>query len=70
MNEFKSDAKEKLIEFVKYYKHNPFRYIKLFEGSFGIKLKWYQKILLFIPTKEQRRQKRIEKVLKKYSNVK
>ena len=39
----------KLKEFQKYYKRHPFKYIKYMEDFLGIKLKWYQRILLLIP---------------------
>lgn len=57
---------------VKYYKKHPIKYIKLFEKDFNIKLKWYQKIKLllmaygFVKTNYQRRQEKLDKLLRKY----
>lgn len=36
-------------ELQKYYKRHPLKYIKYTEDILGIKLKWYQRILLLMP---------------------
>ena len=55
-------------ELQKYYKRHPFKYIKYMEDFLGIKLKWYQRILLLIPhdyrTDEQKIFDRAIKALK------
>ena len=63
-----SSIQKKYAEFIRYYRRHLFKYIKLFEKSFGVKLKFYQKMILFIPSNEQRRQKRIDKVISKFQN--
>ena len=39
----------KIHELQRYYMRHPFEYIKYIEDILGIKLKWYQRILLLIP---------------------
>lgn len=57
---------------VKYFKRHPVKYMKLFEQDFNIKLKWYQKIELFLfnigvlKTKRQRQHEKLDKLLRKY----
>ena len=76
MNELKDKEQEiyvssgwaKLKELQKYYKRHPLKYIKYTEDMLGIKLKWYQRILLLMPhdyrTNEQKIFDRTIKALK------
>ena len=63
-----SSAWNKIYELQKYYMRHPFEYIKYMEDILGIKLKWYQRILLLIPhdyrTDNQKKLDRAIKALK------
>lgn len=51
-------------KYYKWIKHNP---IKFVERYVGIKLKWYQKIiLLFIHYKDKRKQNKIDRIINRY----
>ena len=72
-NEFyTSNYRDKYKEMVLYYKKHPFKYIKSVEQSFNLNLKWYQKIKLFLfsmgllKTEHQKRQEKLDKLLRKY----
>ncbi len=52
-NEIKMDT-EKLTEFIKEARENPYKYIKYLEENHGLKLYWYQKVYLKMFLKDRR----------------
>jgi len=71
---YTSNRYDKYKEMVLYYKKHPFKYIISVEQNFNLKLKWHQKIKLFLfsmgllKTKYQKRQEKLDKLLRKYIN--